>query len=76
MLIYVSLFFQPTTVMQAQPVAQTISTPATPTLPVNPVPQQLTPALLTPTIGTIPTINNAGQKQLAEVRVSLSTYKL
>ena len=74
---------QPTTVMQAQPVAQTISTPATPTLPVNPVPQQqLTspqqqsqPQLQqrqqsTSTIGTVQTQNNAGQKQMVEVKVS------
>ena len=77
---------QPTTVMQAQPVAQTISTPATPTLPVNPVPQQqLTSPQQqqsqpqqqqqqqqqpTSTIGTVQTQNNAGQKQMVEVKVS------
>ena len=77
---------QPTTVMQAQPVAQTISPPATPTLPVNPVPQQqLTspqqqsqPQLQqqqqqqqpTSTIGTVQTQNKAGQKQMVEVKVS------
>ena len=73
---------QPTTVMQAQPVAQTISTPATPTLPVNPVPQQ---QLTSPqqqqsqpqqqqqpftSIFGVQTQNNAGQKQLVEVKVS------
>ena len=83
---------QPTTVMQAQPVAQTISTPATPTLPVNPVPQQqLTspqqqsqPQLQqqqqqqqpTSTIGTVQTQNNAGQKQMVEVKVSRIKYFL
>ena len=80
---------QPTTVMQAQPVAQTISTPATPTLPVNPVPQQqLTspqqqsqPQLQqrqqsTSTIGTVQTQNNAGQKQMVEVKVSRIKYSL
>ena len=78
---------QPTTVMQAQPVAQTISTPATPTLPVNPVPQQqLTSPQQqqsqpqqqqqqqqqqpTSTSGTVQTQNNAGQKQMVEVKVS------
>ena len=71
-----------TTVMQNQSVAQTINTPARPILPVNPVPQQqLTspqqqqsqtqqPQQQFTSIFGVQTQNNAGQKQMVEVKVS------
>ena len=74
------------TVMQNQPVAQIISIPATPILPVNLVPQQQLTSpqqqqsrpqqqqqQLTSTIGTVQTQNNAGQKQLV-LKVSSIEY--